>query len=167
MTNLADSGQKPENTASVSVQMRHHNKVHNDKCIVINQKQAQKTAFLADSECKYMQIIRRAPACMNSSSTVTADAIGCLEGCLGPYGHPELPGCNLLRSSLSPLPLASSKTKQIKGMWVWSSTDCTYTSTYRSLTRTRRKQSSGLSSTQGGCYWHTGGIAPGCSYCYV
>ena len=87
-----------------------------NKCIIINQTQAQGTAFLADSECKYMQSTRRAPACMRACSTVTAEASGCPEGCLGPHGgHSQFPGCNFRRSSVSPLPLPSASTKQIKG----------------------------------------------------
>ena len=48
--------------------------------------------------------------------------------------------------------------------WVWPSTYCTWTSTYRPLRRTNRKPSSGLGSTQGGTDWYKGGIAPGCFY---
>ena len=91
--------------------MRHGHKVDNVKCIIINQTQAQKIAFLADSKCKYMQSIRRAPACVNARSTVTAEA----SGCFGPHGNPQFLGCNSWRNNLSPLPLPSAKTRQIKG----------------------------------------------------
>ena len=66
-----------------------------------------------------------------------------------------------------PYPLHLPRRNKSRAAWVRRSTDCTYTSTYRSLRRTERKRSSGLSSTQGGCYWHTGNIAQACPYRYV
>ena len=74
----------------------------------------------------------------------------------------------ILGAAAFPLyPFNLPKRNKSRAAWVWLSTDCTYTGTYGTLRRTKRKRSSGLSSTQGGCYRHTGGIAPGYSYRYV